>query len=134
MKINLIGPFPSPYGGISIHIKRLYEKLKSSNIEVKIYCTNKLNIKNQDIEYSNLKNTILKCIFFDKNEVVHIHNSGWKVRGLISLIGFLFNKKIIMTIHGVSLEEEYNSLNKLGKSIYKFLLNKIRINMINRVL
>ena len=125
MKINLIGPFPPPYGGISVHIKRLYEKLKGSNVEAKIYCTNKLNIKNQDIKYSNLKNTILKCIFFNKNEVVHIHNSGWKVRGLISLIGFLFNKKIIMTIHGVSLEEEYNTLNKIEKNIYKFLLNKI---------
>lgn len=125
MKINLIGPFPPPYGGISIHIKRLYEKLKGSNIEVKIYCTNKLNLKNKDIEYSNLKNTILKSIFFNKNEVVHIHNSDWKVRGLISLISFLFNKKVIMTIHGVSLEKEYNNLSKMGKVIYKFLLNKI---------
>lgn len=125
MKVNLIGSFPPPYGGISIHIKRLYEKLKSSNIETKIYCTNKLNIKNQDIEYSNLKKTILKSIFFDKSEIVHIHNSGWKLRGLISLISFLFNKKVIMTIHGVSLEEEYNNLSKIIKIIYKFLLNKI---------
>lgn len=125
MKIDLIGPFPPPYGGISIHIKRLYEKLKISNIETKIYCINKINVKNQDIEYSNLKKTILKSIVFNKDEIIHIHNSGLKVRGLISLVGFLFNKKIIMTIHGASLEEEYRNLNKLGKLIYKFLLNKI---------
>lgn len=125
MKINLIGPFPSPYGGISIHIKRLYEKLKALNIEAKVYSTNNINIKNQDIKYSDLKKTILKSVVFNKNEIIHIHDSGLKIRGLISLVGVLFDKKIIMTIHGVSLEEEYNSINKLGKNIYKFLLNKI---------
>ena len=125
MKINIIGLFPPPYGGISVHIKRLYEKLKILNIETKVYCMNKVNIENHNIKFFSLKEIVLKAIFFKRNEIIHFHNSGWKSRALISLIGVLFKKKIILSVHGASLEEEYNSINKLGKVIYKFLLNKI---------
>lgn len=125
MKINIIGPYPPPYGGISIHIKRLYQKLKSLNIESNIYCENKINIDNNEIKNLKLKKFILLSIFLKKNEIIHLHTSGLKIRLIMSLISFLFSKKLIITVHGVSLEEEYNQLNKFGKIIYKFLLNKI---------
>lgn len=125
MKINLIGPYPPPYGGISIHIKRLYQKLKTLNIKSNIYCVNKTDTNNKEIKSLKLKKIILLSIFFNKNEIIHLHTSGLKVRLIMSLISFLFNKKLIITIHGVSLEEEYNRLNKFGKIIYKFLLNEI---------
>lgn len=125
MKINIIGPYPPPYGGISIHIKRLYQKLKVLNIESNIYCPNKININNENIKSLNLKKIVLQFIFFNKNEIIHLHISGLKIRLIMSLISLLFNKKLIITVHGVSLKEEYNQLNKFGKIIYKFLLNKI---------
>ena len=37
MKINIIGPFPPPYGGISVHIKRMMLYLITNNVEVTIY-------------------------------------------------------------------------------------------------
>lgn len=125
MKINLIGPYPPPYGGISIHIKRLYQKLKNLNIKSNIYCGNKTDTNNKEIKSLKLKKIILLSIFFNKNEIIHLHTSGLKIRLIMSLISLLFNKKLIITVHGVSLEEEYNQLNKFGKIIYKFLLNKI---------
>lgn len=125
MKINIIGPYAPPCGGISIHIKRLYQKLKNLNIESNIYCSNKINISDKNIRSLNLKKIILMSIFFNKSEIIHLHISGLKVRLIMSIISFLLNKKLIITVHGISLEEEYNQLNKFGKIIYKFLLNKI---------
>ena len=36
--IALIGPYPPPYGGVSVHIKRLFHRLKDSGYVPRVYC------------------------------------------------------------------------------------------------
>lgn len=125
MKIILIGSYPPPYGGISIHIQRLYKKLMRSGINTEIYSLNKIKKENERIKYFNLKKNFIKLIFFKKDNIIHFHGSSFKARILLAIIAYIFRKKVIMTVHGVSLEEEYKSLNIIGKVVYKFFLNKI---------
>lgn len=125
MKVILIGSYPPPYGGISIHMQRLYKKLMRNGINTEIYSLNKIKKENERIKYFNLKKDFIKLIFLKKDNIIHFHGSSFKARILLATISYIFRRKVIMTVHGVSLEEEYKSLNPIGKAVYKFFLNKI---------
>lgn len=125
MKIILIGLYPPPYGGISVHVKRLYKKLIKVGIDTKIYSLNNVRTEDKNINYFSLKKHFFKLFFLKKDTIIHFHGSSYKARILLAMIAYIFRKKVIMTVHGVSLEEEYNNLNRIGKRIYKFFLNKI---------
>ena len=125
MKVILIGSYPPPYGGISIHMQRLYKKLMRNGINTEIYSLNKIKKENERIKYFNLKKDFIKLIFLKKDNIIHFHGSSFKARILLAITAYIFRRKVIMTVHGVSLEEEYKRLNIIGKVLYKFFLNKI---------
>ena len=130
MKINLIGTYPPPYGGISIHIKRLREKFKKNN-DVKIIALNK--VFEEGIESCSLKKLLVKLIFINSKEIIHSNLTGRNGKLFLGYYCFLFNKKIIITVHGAGLTESYQNSNFLIKKIYKFSLkNLTHIIVVNR--
>jgi len=36
-KVDIIGPYPPPYGGISVHIRRLREQLERAGYDFMLY-------------------------------------------------------------------------------------------------
>lgn len=124
MKIILVGVYPPPYGGVSVHIKRLYEKLKK-NISINILATN----KNKNFKYKTLKKIIFKFPLLKKDCVYHFHNSAVKILSIIAFFNFIFRKKIIVTIHNNRLEENYKNSSK----VFKFLLKNF-IKYINHII
>ena len=66
MKIAIVGPFPPPYGGISIHVQRLMQKLEMDGFEVNV----------------NKNMTVRRWIIFGrwhwfKYDIVHFHDTRW---------------------------------------------------------
>lgn len=123
MKIIIVGPYPPPYGGISVHVKRVKRYLEDKKIDVLIY--------NEAKQYEDMSNNIYsiksykKFIFkipFLKADVIHFHSIDLRMR---ILLGFykLFRKKIILTIHG---ESVYNQINNSNKIIQCLLLNSLK--------
>lgn len=123
MNIILIGMYPPPYGGVSVHIKRLYEKLKQ-NISIKILATN----KNREFEHKKMKKIILEFPFLKEKCIYHFHDSAVKILSFTGFLNFIFKKKVIVTIHNNRLEENYKNSNK----IFKFLLKGF-IKYINHI-
>lgn len=125
MKINIIGPFPPPYGGVSVHVKRMMLYLINNNIEVTIYNESKDYTKNsnniKDIE--TYRKFIFK-IFFLKGDIIHFHTINKKIR---ILMGFymIFNKKIVLTIHGESLHDQLRQSSNLIKKLLLLSISKI---------
>ncbi|MBO0550667.1 hypothetical protein EXQ38_19365 [Clostridium botulinum] len=68
MKIAIIGPYPPPYGGISVHIKRMKLYLENKNIDVTVYNDAKEynNISQKVISIGSYKKFIFKVIFFKR--------------------------------------------------------------------
>lgn len=94
-----IGPY-SAIGGVSVHIKRLSDLLKDhynfSFIDESPLLTNQevYNLRRINVfEYIRLINNA---------EIIHIHSGIWWLRCLHIFVGFLFRKKIIVTIHSLS--------------------------------
>lgn len=117
MKINICGIYPAPYGGISIHIKRMNEFLILNDYEVVVYNEGKTKVANV-IPISNYK-LILKYIF-SKNEIFHFHSSNVKLRILVGIFKKKSNK-VIFTIHGESLNEQLS-----GCFLSKILLGSLK--------
>ena len=121
----LIGPYPPPYGGVSVHIQRLMPFLEKENINYVIY-----NLGHKGVPYSessipkviNIKYPKLWIIwyfFFSKEYLIHNHYSYWimaVISGLMSVIG----KKMVITIH----TKEFFNDNRLKRKLIVFALKK----------
>ena len=103
IRIALIGSYPPPYGGVSVHIERLKKKLNALGIDSVIYdFSQEFNLLNKDIvPVKNPKKWFLKYFFTAKEDIIHSHMSDWRLRAAICLMS-LFGKKMIISIHGSS--------------------------------
>lgn len=125
MRIAVVGPYPPPNGGISIHIKRMKKYLEKNNIDVSVYSENKNTWKGSDGIYNikSYRRFIFKIPFI-KADILHFHTIDIRVR---ILLGFykLLNKKIVLTIHGESAFLQMKNSNRIIKGMLVFSLNKI---------
>lgn len=123
MKLLFIGSYPPPYGGVTIHIKRLTEFLIDLGYNITI-----LDVINRDFKKLDKKNYIIPSrVKYIKSiiqslltaNLVHIHTAGygkyWR-EVLLIILSRLSNNKIVITIHG-GLFPEYVSKSSIG-SIY----------------
>lgn len=107
MKVLFIGSYPPPYGGVTIHIKRLTEFLLNLDNNIII-----LDIVNRDFKKLGrnvyqipLRIKHVKPIIqsFLTADIVHIHTSGygkyWR-ETLLIILSKLSDNKVVITIHG----------------------------------
>ena len=100
-KIALIGVYPPPYGGVSVHIQRLNEKLEKKGFECIIYDSG----KEKEILQKNVKATkstkgwMLNYFLNAKEDIVHYHGYEPKSLLLFSLFSIVRKKKVIFTFH-----------------------------------
>lgn len=113
MKIALVGPYPPPYGGISIHVQRMKALLsEQDNLSVVF---SRGSVKRW------LVSNWYRCLAFD---VIHFHDTSWKNRVLIGLLGFL-GFKVVLTIHGDSLKNQLNEGNWIQRGLVSFAIRHI---------
>lgn len=108
VKVALIGSYPPPYGGISVHIKRFKEHLKKNGFDCKVYTFSESDYKDDDvINIFNPKIWLIKFLFTSDENIIHCHSPDWKLRLFISLM-ILLNKKVVISVHGESLNDSLN--------------------------
>ncbi|MDD4494042.1 MAG: glycosyltransferase family 4 protein [Eubacteriales bacterium] len=93
--VGIIGPFPPPYGGISVHVKRMQQRLLESGYKCRVYDENEIG------SYAGF----LPRMPFMKEKLLHFHCVNERVRALIGLFR-IAGKKIVLTIHGESIIEQ----------------------------
>lgn len=111
-KVSLIGVYPPPVGGISIHIQRLSDYLDDREISYSIY-DNTEGLKDKPVHYTgSIEKWSLKYFFTAKESIIHCHFLRWQVRFLLSLLK-LRGKRIIFTFHSFRQEESVGLLKKV---------------------
>lgn len=88
-KILIIGKYPPPIGGVTIHVSRLIEHLKKNNIVFDYIETSIGSIF-----------FVVKKILFRKYCLIHLHTSSPYIRFFFTLICRLFLCNIALTYHG----------------------------------
>lgn len=88
-KLLMVGKFPPPIGGVTIHIQRLLKSLQALDyIDVDL------------LDYSRNKNIvdIFKKIYCA--DIIHLHMTNKVVRFVFVLLLRVFGKKVLVTFHG----------------------------------
>ena len=113
-KILLIGPFPEPKGGVSIHLERLVKLLEK---DYEISCIDESPIIKKNIFNIRSYNIFKYFKFIVNTNIIHIHTTIQVLRLFHVIVGFLFLKKVIITIHSLSVVRD-----KKDMLILKFTL------------
>lgn len=120
MKITIIGPYPPPVGGNSIHVMRLKsaidERCLVCNI-IDLYADSKSSAIPGVLRYPGNKILgflkALLVLFKDDSDVVHIHVSAMKkfVLAGLPLLFASFRSRHVLTIHSGSFNRFFDNYN-----------------------
>lgn len=114
-KILLVGGYPPPYGGVSVHIYRLEKLLASEGKEVSVF-----NIGNQKKGDLLFYFKFIKTLLLNQFDLIHFHYPSKKIYQLTQF--FSPKCKSMLTIHNSRIEIGSNSfLNKYHNSIFKII-------------
>lgn len=129
-EIVIIGSYPPPYGGISVHIKRMKEQLRIYKVDFLVFAENKINSEDENVIYSGSYKKLLPKIIFIKCVLIHFHTLNYKTHSLFFIFKIL-KKKLILTFHGneVFWKECNNLYKKLLIYNYKKLDKIICVNL-----
>lgn len=136
MNIILVGAYPPPTGGNSVHIKRLHEALHKKGIVcdvIDMYSGPSAEITPTSIYRIGpvgIK-SISKCIALMRKkpyDVVHFHASSLKRFMYVAYLFMFFiptNTRTVLTIHSGQFVETFCALSGLGKYLTTALLRRI---------
>ena len=122
--IVILGYFPPPFGGITIHTKRLYDFLLSNQINVSIISEYK--------NYAGIKALIvlIKGIVdharnsYSKNRLIHFHSPSKEIRLFLGFCS-LFGIRTMITLHGAGIKDQVEKNGVIWRLIYVSMLKKI---------
>ena len=125
--VAIIGPYPQPYGGISVHLKRFVDRLEREGIDHILYNTFSSAEKPVRV-VSVAKHRVswyLKFLLTHRCKVVHLVSVNWFGRLLFGLVASIRPGKYMLSIHGKSITEELTSKNKLRAFATGWLLREM---------
>jgi glycosyltransferase involved in cell wall biosynthesis len=122
--ITIIGSYPPPYGGCSVHVQRLYNELKKRNeVSVINFYSNNSNADTNIISRGGIVGLIKAFIFLasHRNDLIHIHVSSMNRFIYIGHLLLFFtnnDSKKILTIHSGSFIRFHKRLSSLKKKYF----------------
>ncbi|MGE5402753.1 MAG: glycosyltransferase family 4 protein [Ignavibacteriales bacterium] len=122
MKIINLGTYPPPFGGVSIHIKRLAEYLSAhrvSNMVIDISGSRPAEKIGKNIKLMT-KRSVLSLIFHKKS-IIHAHN--YSIGLLITYFILSFRHYVILSFHNERFIINFSKNGKLIFRVYKLLVN-----------
>ncbi|MCK4464706.1 MAG: glycosyltransferase [Bacteroidales bacterium] len=120
-KIAIIGPYPPPYGGISVHIQRVVKYLPKDRYV--LFNTSNSKCEGAISFYGKVKYLKVFQFIFKEYKLIHAHTTDSILRFLLGMIG-IFKKNIYIHIHGASLTDFFQR-----KSIFSYLMKKLTKNI-----
>ena len=123
--IAIIGGYPPPIGGISVHVERLIRKLDSKSMEYILYNTSKNKIKTDYNIYnvSNLKLWLIKYFFCCRDKIIHCQEKNWYLVFILCLIKKNHKSKLILTLH--SFRENPKEFNLFKKICFYYSIKNV---------
>jgi glycosyltransferase involved in cell wall biosynthesis len=124
MKVFLIGPYPPPYGGISVAIERLRDRLQQSGVECYVYDTSRTvkQVAGVIPAGGGTRWLIRLCLTADA-DVIHYQASSWKMRAMVGLLPWR-RAKTVISVQGSSLLDSWAQGNSLRRSLIRFALRR----------
>ncbi len=122
--IDLWGVYPPPVGGVSIHVKRLFDSLLSNKINTHLYATDYEGVfsavNTETITpVKQFYKYFFRYLFNNKATIIHSHTHRWMQRLFLGIKSLINKQKIIFTFH--SFRENIHNLNPVKHFIIKLV-------------
>lgn len=124
MKVGMIGPYPPPRGGVSVHTQRLEEFLLDRGVMVEILTPNFGKNANKTLKSKLIRiKWVLWVLTTSKSDILHIHGGIWWEFILIIWVAKIRQMKTVMTFH--SLRQDFDQMNLLEKSCWSYTVKNV---------
>lgn len=122
-RIAIIGPYPPPFGGISVHIQRVVSHLPPGSYT--LYNSHPTDHPGSVNFYGKQKYLRFLRFVFLRYRLIHSHSTDPLVRILLGILA-IFRRNIYLHIHGESLSD-YLEKKHPGSAIMKYCIRYLNI-------
>lgn len=102
--LDIIGPYPPPFGGISIHISRILPVVRASGLSVRVF--NHYYFQDRGFGVFATKRRFfwwLSYLFRQKAKLIHIHQFSWLHFPYVFILSRIQKNLVFLTIHNEKL-------------------------------
>jgi hypothetical protein len=123
IKVALVGPYPPPYGGVSIHAQRLHGQKAANDISITVFDHSRQVSKTPGVinlgQFWNWPRVLLS-----KQDIIHVHTSHihWIFPAVFYYLSRLKGAKFIITFH--SLRYGAREFGWIGSRMIRVVLSK----------
>jgi glycosyltransferase involved in cell wall biosynthesis len=124
MKVALIGPYPPPFGGISVSIQRLKDLLEERGVVCHVYDT--LSPARQIPGVTSVHGRrfwVFRYWRAADEDIIHYQDPNWKVRVLLGLLPW--RAQTVISVQGNSLVDAWSEGGCLRRALIRLALRRI---------
>jgi glycosyltransferase involved in cell wall biosynthesis len=121
LKVALVGVYPPPYGGVSVHIQRLLARCRDSGISGAVFDCGRHVKKAADV-YNLTRPWNWLRLLASRQDILHLHTSGlnWKFPVFFFWLARVKGARFILSYHSLRGSEE--SFGSLGRRMMRHML------------
>jgi glycosyltransferase involved in cell wall biosynthesis len=120
--VALVGIYPPPYGGVSIHIRRLHDLCLTNDIRCTVFDVSR-QVKKAPNVVSISRPWRWPRFLFPRRDVIHVHTTGkhWVIPALFFFMAGIKGARYVLTYH--SLRYAPRDFGWLGRRMMKTVLS-----------
>jgi glycosyltransferase involved in cell wall biosynthesis len=125
LKVALVGVYPPPYGGISVHIQRLFTRCPDSGVSCVVFDCGRHAKKVAGV-YNLIRPWNWLRLFTSRQDILHLHTSGlnWKFPVFFFCLARVKGARFVLSYHSLrGGEEDFGSL---GRRMMRRMLKSAR--------
>ncbi|MDY6853830.1 MAG: glycosyltransferase family 4 protein [Thermodesulfobacteriota bacterium] len=128
--ILLVGSYPPPHGGQSIHIRQLFSYIRQTRFTVRVLNTGPdKTTQHSNVDIVNSSKELLRAVLFDNSmHLLHLHLSNINDFGkLIPVFAASLAKHFrwVLTVHSGGIESKLRNISTYQQYIIKLILRRI---------
>jgi glycosyltransferase involved in cell wall biosynthesis len=123
--LAIVGALPAPYGGVSVHLLRLINRLDDANISYTFYNTGPSNVQRANVVKGGRAIWVLLKLFTFKEEIIHFNNNRQNLMFFAAIVSQLRHKKIIWTLHDEFILHWYEKAGSVSKFLFRVAIKKL---------
>jgi glycosyltransferase involved in cell wall biosynthesis len=122
MRMVHVGIYPPPYGGVSVHLKRLLERLEDAGVDWLLFDISGTSKRRSGVMNISWAAAIAR-LFVMRKSVVHFHN--FSPRNTLYFWLLSFRHRTVITLHNELFFEELESHGRLLRMVAGHFLNRL---------
>jgi glycosyltransferase involved in cell wall biosynthesis len=121
LRVAIIGVYPPPYGGVSVHVQRLLARCLEGDIRCVVFDHGRHAKKVENVYNLGRVRSWLRFLFSGQ-DIVHVHTSSinWIIAAVFFCLAKIKGAKYVLSYH--SLRESEKDFGVIGRRMMRFIL------------